>query len=247
MSSPSKREPEGVSVLLATDFDGTIAPIVQDPATAQIHPAAKSFFERIDSPEVVVAILSGRDVEDVRARTRGVRAIVAGAHGLECEDADGRLLWTCRRPFPSPDASLIEALEQAGVRIEPKKYSMAVHFRGLDPRAISDSLSRFIWWARDEGLDVIPGRMVIEARVPGGGKRAALRAIAAYVDARRVVYAGDDTTDFDALAYAASHGRAAFVTSSERSAPDVHGLARVGDIEDLCTFFASELDVTAVE
>ena len=245
MGDRSKHEPERVNVLLATDFDGTIAPIVEDPAAARIHPAAKSFFARIEGRDVAVAILSGRDVEDVRARTRGVRAIVAGAHGLECEDADGRLLWTCRRPFPAPDPDLLEALGRVGVRVERKKYSMAVHFRGLDPRAVSDALSRFIWWARDEGLDVIPGRMVIEARVSGGGKRAALRAIAAYVDARRVVYAGDDTTDFDALAFAASHGRAAFVTSSERSAPDVEGLARVDGVEDLCTFFASELDVSA--
>ena len=243
MSDPSRREPEGVNVLLATDFDGTIAPIVHDPATAQIHPAAKSFLERIDSADVAVAILSGRDVEDIRARTRGVRAIVAGAHGLECEDADGRVLWTCRRQFPTPEPDLVEALERSGIRIERKKYSIAVHFRGLDPREVSDALSRFIWWARDEGLDVLPGRMVIEARIAGGGKRAALRAIAAYVDARRVVYAGDDTTDFDALAFAASHGRAAFVTSSERSAPDVKGLAHVRGVEDLCTFFANELEV----
>ncbi|MGZ5431911.1 MAG: hypothetical protein ACXWH7_03210, partial [Thermoanaerobaculia bacterium] len=114
-------------------------------------------------------------------------------------------------------------------------------FRGIDPRGITDALSAFIWWARDEGLDVIPGRMVLEARVSGGGKRAALRAIAAYVDARRVVYAGDDTTDFDALAFAAARGPAVFVTSRERAAPDLHGLARVDGVEELCTFFGNEL------
>jgi trehalose-phosphatase len=241
MSDRSKVGHDGVNVLLATDFDGTIAPIVHDPAAAEVHPAVRSFFERIDNPDVVVAILSGRDVEDVRARTLGMRAIVAGAHGLECEDSDGRLLWTCRRTFPEPDAELIAGLQTAGIRVERKKFSMAVHFRGIDPRGITDAVSPFIWWARDEGLDVIPGRMVIEARVSGVGKRAALRAIAAYVDARRVVYAGDDTTDFDALAFAAARGRAAFMTNAEQFAPDVPGIARVGGIEDLCTFFASEL------
>lgn len=239
--SRPERDDVGVTVLLATDFDGTIAPIVHDPARAEIHPAAKSFFDRIDHTDVAVAIISGRDIEDVRARTGGVRAIVAGAHGLECEDADGRVLWTCRRPFPEPGADLLDLLERAGTRIERKKYSMAVHFRGIDPRAITDSLSPFIWWAREEGLDVIPGRMVLEARVSGGGKRAALRAIAAYVDAQRVVYAGDDTTDFDALAFAAARGRAAFVTSSERVAPDLDGIERVEGVEDLCTFFENEL------
>jgi len=231
-----------VSVLLATDFDGTIAPIVHDPASAEIHPSVRSFFESVDSPDVAVAILSGRDVEDVRARTRGVRAIVVGAHGLECENADGRLLWTCHRPFPEPDAELLRCLQNAGIRIERKKYSIALHFRGLDPHGMTDAMNPFLWWARAEGLDVIPGRMVIEARISGSGKGAALRAIAAYVGARRVVYAGDDTTDFDAIAFAASHGRAAFVTNSERSAPDVRGIAHVGGVEDLCAFFADELD-----
>lgn len=229
-----------MDVLLATDFDGTIAPIVHDPAVAEIHPVAKSFFARIAGRDVAVAIISGRDVDDIRARTAGVRAIVAGSHGLECEDADGRLLWTCRRPFPEPGPELPAALERAGMRIERKKYSMAVHLRGIDPRGVLDALAPFTTWARDEGLDVIPGRLVVEARLSGGGKRAALRAIAAYVGARRIVYAGDDTTDFDALAFAASRGRAAFVTSGERAAPDLHGIARVAGIEDLCAFFESQ-------
>jgi hypothetical protein len=82
---------------------------------------------------------------------------------------------------------------------------------------------------------------VVEARVRGDGKRAALRAIAAYVRARRVIYAGDDVTDFDALQFAAAYGRAIFVESSERSAPDVSPLVRVGTVEGLCYAFTREI------
>jgi trehalose-phosphatase len=222
----------GASVLLATDFDGTIAPIVEDPSAAAMHPAARAF---LASVEVPVAVLSGRDVEDVRARIHGLRAIVAGAHGLECEDADGRALWTCPRMFPQPPAELLASLRR--FRIERKKFSMAVHYRGMEP----DGIEPFAAWARGEELTVIPGRMVVEARVPGGGKGAALQRIAEHVGAQRVLYAGDDTTDFDALAYAAAHGRAAFMTSAERAAPDVPGLVHVASVEELCAFFAREL------
>ena len=220
------------SVLLATDFDGTIAPIVNDPAAARIHPAAHAFLSGVEVP---VAILTGRDVADVRARLGGMHAIVAGAHGLECEDADGRLLWTSPRAFPGPPAELLAAL--AKFRIERKKYAMAVHYRDTTP----DGIEPFGAWARGEGLEVIDGRMVVEARLPGGGKEVALQRIAGHVGARRVVYAGDDTTDFGALAYAASRGGAAFVISAERAAPDVQGLVRVSGVEDLCTFFARAL------
>lgn len=222
----------GASVLLATDFDGTIAPIVQDPSAAEMHPAARAFLSEVKVP---VAILSGRDGEDVRPRLHGLRAIVAGAHGLECEDADGRALWTCSRPFPEPPPDLLAALQR--FRIERKKYSMAVHYRGMEP----DGVESFAAWGRDEGLTVIPGRMVVEARVPGGGKGAALQRIAEHVGAQRVLYAGDDTTDFHALAYAAAHGRAAFMVSAERVPPDVPGLVHVSSVEELCAFFASEM------
>lgn len=225
----------GASVLLATDFDGTVSLVVQDPDAAELHPAARSLLSGVDGP---VAILTGRDVEDVRPRLRGVRAIVAGAHGLECEDADGRVLWTCPRFFPEPPHGLLAALYR--YRVERKKYATVIHYRGIDvdPR----ELEPFASWARDQGLEVMHGRMMLEARVPGDGKAAALQRIAEHVGAERVLYAGDDTTDFGALTYAASHGRAAFMTSSERAAPDIAGLEHVHSIDELCAFFAREIE-----
>lgn len=223
-----------VRALLATDFDGTVSLVVQDPDAAELHPLARTFLAGVAGP---VAILTGRDVSDVRPRLRGVRAIVAGAHGLECEDADGRELWTCARLFPEPPAELLAALRR--YRVERKKYATVIHYRGID--ADPRDFEPFVTWAREEGLEVMHGRMMVEARVPGDGKGAALRRIAEHTGAQRVLYAGDDTTDFDALAYAAAHGGAAFMTSAERAAPDVPGLVHVASVEELCEFFASAL------
>ncbi|HEX2060467.1 MAG TPA: trehalose-phosphatase [Thermoanaerobaculia bacterium] len=232
--------------MLATDFDGTVAPIVPNPSAAALHPEARVLLARAaKTPGVCVAFISGRDIDDLRSRTIGIDAVVAGSHGLECATQDGGRLWTPRRDFPGMDRALLDALAADGLRIERKRYSVAVHFREAAERDHTAVLARFVRWAREESLEVIPGRMVIEARVRGAGKRAALRAIAAWTHARRVVYAGDDTTDFDALGFAATRGRAVFVESPERSAPDIQPLDRAASIEMLCGLLAREVEQSA--
>lgn len=230
-----------VALLIATDFDGTIAPVVPAPEWAEIHPEAKCVLSRLASmPGVAVAIISGRDVEDVRRRTVGIRGLAAGSHGLECVDVNGSTIWTPRRQRPGLDEDLLASLIAAGLRVETKRCSVAVHFRGIDPSLATDAMSRFALWARRHDLDIMPGRKVIEARIHGGGKHAALRAISRRVRARRIVYAGDDTTDFAALGYAAEHGRGIFVESEECGAPPDPAIERVRSIESLCKLFKAE-------
>ena len=225
---------DGDTLLLATDFDGTIAPIVEAPQDAVIHGCAARLLERCASlPSLAVAVLSGRDVEDVRSRLGGLRVIVAGSHGLECVDADGRALWSTPSGLPEPDPALIAAIEAAGLRVERKKLAIAVHFRGHELRDLDPLTSAFIAWARRAGLEVIAGRKVVEARVAGGSKGAALRRIAMLTKAHRVVYAGDDTTDFDALEFASEYGRAIFIASDEQRAPAIEPLSIVHSVEAL--------------
>jgi trehalose 6-phosphate phosphatase len=228
-------------LLLATDFDGTIAPIVAAPEDARIDPLAERFLERCTGmPGVVVAIFSGRDVEDVRHRIGGVRAMVAGADGLECVDAGGNLVWTTDGECPELPPSLAREVLRAEIRIEWKKFSVAFHFRGA-PAEAGAQVNRITAWADEHNLDVITGRKVLETRVRGGGKRAALRALAMRLRAERVFYAGDDDTDFPALSFAAAHGHAIFVESEERTAPEIAGLWRVARTEDLLYGFARGL------
>ena len=231
-------------VLLATDFDGTIAPIVAMPEQARIDPLMERFLDRCSSlPDIAVAVISGRDADDVRRRLGGLRAIVAGSHGLECLDAEGALLWTVERAAPEPPPSLMRDALRAGLRIERKKFSFALHSRGLDAdqqqvKSVTGTVSA---WADEHNLDVIAGRRVVEIRLRGGGKRAALRMIAERLHARRVLYAGDDMTDFPALAFAAAHGQAVFVESDERTSPQIAGLRRVRSVDDLCFAFTRAL------
>ena len=129
-----------------------------------------------------------------------------------------------------------------GFRIETKRHGIALQrpvVRHVDAR--HPVVQRFGEWVERNRLDVIEGRCVIEARLRGGGKEAALRWVTSATAARRVICAGDDYTDYGALRFAAERGLALFVRSSERSAPI--GVQAVDSCEDLVRVLRDEVSV----
>jgi hypothetical protein len=80
---------------------------------------------------------------------------------------------------------------------------------------------------------------VLEARSSGGGKEEALRWLCHAVGASRVVYAGDDITDFGPLRFAAERGRALFLASNERIPPP--GVTIVGSFRELFRIVRQEV------
>lgn len=208
------------STLLAFDFDGTLAPICDDPAAVRIDRAAAAMLAQTSQMEgVVVAVISGRDADDLSTRVDAPGAYLIASHGLEVR-APGGLLVRDTPPLAvelPPD--LRQEIDGCGLRLELKKHAMALHWRGVPYAAIAPVVDAYREWAREHGLDIIEGRCVVEARCPGGGKEEALQWLTSAVGAQRVVYAGDDVTDFGPLRFAAAHGLALFVASSEREPP----------------------------
>ena len=136
-------------------------------------------------------------------------------------------------------SDLAREIAVSGLRLEPKKHALALHWRGIPYEAIAPVVELFRDWARDANLDLIEGRCVVEARRSGGGKEEALRWLTRAVGASRVVYAGDDITDFGPLRFAAQHGRALFVASSERVPPA--GVTIVGSFRELFRLIRQEV------
>jgi trehalose-phosphatase len=202
-------------ILLAFDFDGTLAPIAGVAEEATIAPDAVAFCRWAASlPEVTLAVISGRDLDDVAARTAELHAYRSGSHGLELASPLGERLRSVDARELEPPAALIDAASGAEMRIERKRHGVALHWRGAgEVRRVIDA---FRHWARGEGLQTIDGRLVLEARIPGPSKKEMLMELAALTAAERVIYAGDDLTDFEALEWAASHGSAFVVASAER-------------------------------
>ena len=211
------------SLLLAADFDGTIAAIADDPGSVSIEPQFASFLRRVAArDDIAVAIVSGRDVDDLASRVGDVPAYLAGSHGLEITSPTGTPLRSTD-PVDLPlDPDLEREATTLGLRIERKKHAVALHWR--ESPHVDEShvvVQDFGRWARDNGLDVIRGRRVLEARARGGGKEDALRYLSVCTEAEKVIYAGDDFTDFAAIRFAAARGRGFFVASDERDAPSV--------------------------
>lgn len=211
------------ALLLAADFDGTIAAIADDPGSVSIEPQFASFLRRVAArDDIAVAIVSGRDVDDLAARVGDVPAYLAGSHGLEITSPAGSPLRSAG-PVDLPlDPEIEREALELGLRIERKKHAIALHWRESPEVDESHPLvEAFGRWARDNRLDIIRGRRVLEARARGGGKEDALRYLAVCTEAEKVIYAGDDFTDFAAIRFAAARGRGFFVASEEREPPSV--------------------------
>ena len=230
-------------LLLASDFDGTLAAIRPDPESVTIDPEALDLLSRASRAEgVEVALISGRDLEDLRSRATGLRAWYSGSHGQEILAPDGRRLRTAEPWTGTPDRDWLERARAAGLRLEPKRFGIALHWRGLEGLDESHPLvTEFETWARSEGLKIVRGRRVSEASSGGGTKREVLEILRRETRASRVLYAGDDLTDFPALEFAATHGRGLFIASRERSEEPPRGVETVHSCDQLLREIEEEL------
>ncbi|HEU4886236.1 MAG TPA: trehalose-phosphatase [Thermoanaerobaculia bacterium] len=228
------------STLLAFDFDGTLAPICDDPALVRLDRGASALLAETTQMEgVVVAIVSGRDADDLSHRVNAPGAYLIASHGLEIRAPGGVLVRDAPRLSFVFDRELEREIAASGLRIESKKHAVALHWRGIPYEAIAPVVDMFRAWAKAAPLELIEGRCVVEARTAGAGKEEALRWLSRAVGAARVVYAGDDLTDFGPLRFAAERGRGLFVASDERIPPP--GVTVVGSFRELFRVIREEV------
>lgn len=196
-------------LLVGLDFDGTLAPIVDRPRQARLSESMRARLARLASL-VPTAVVSGRDLDDLQSRVGVPGLTLAGSHGVEIAFGDGRI--ERADGLDRSDAqlpALIERLRRAtaalpGVLVEPKRHSVAVHWRLAAP-ADQEFAHRAVAAVRDtDGFRTITGKMVAELRPAvdrdKGGALELLRSTMAEEDAPpSVLYAGDDVTDEDAF------------------------------------------------
>jgi trehalose 6-phosphate phosphatase len=198
-------EPE--SGLIASDFDGTLSPIVSEPSAARPQPGAIEVLTRLAAAVGTVAVVTGRPALQA-IEVGGLDAvpgiIVLGQYGAQRWER-GSLT---AAPAP-PGVEIVRAElpgvlsdAPAGTRIEDKGTALAVHTRQApDPQgtleALRPALERL---AKEAGLVAEPGRFVLELRPPGTDKGTALRELVGERHARSVIYCGDDLGDLAAFA-----------------------------------------------
>ncbi|HBW20512.1 MAG: trehalose-phosphatase [Streptosporangiaceae bacterium] len=190
--------------LVGLDFDGTLAPIVADPARARALPGAIAVLRDLSALAGTVAIITGRPaLEAVEfARLESVPGVIVLGHY-------GRQSWTGGRlTAPPPPPGLAEARTELpallaaagaaeGTWIEDKGDALAVHTRrAADPQQALDRISGpLTQLAARTGLAAEPGRYVLELRPPGSDKGKALKRLAAERGPAAAMFCGDDLGD----------------------------------------------------
>lgn len=190
------------------DYDGTLTPIVDDPARALLSDTAREAIRRL-AASVPVVIVSGRDLEDVRRLVALDGIWFAGSHGFEIRGPDGSSHERAPETLPALDAAerdlaaRIEPID--GARLERKRYALAVHYRLATPDripAVSDAVE--VVAAAHPDLRRTGGKKVFELRPnldwdKGRAIEWLLQTLG--LDRPEVVplYVGDDETDEDAF------------------------------------------------
>jgi trehalose 6-phosphate phosphatase len=195
--------------LVAADFDGTLAPIVDRPGDARAHPGAVPALTALAGAVGTLAVITGRpaaDAVDLGGLAAVPGLIVIGHYGWQ-RWQDGQLTAAAATPaVQAARRALPGVLREAGAPdgswIEDKAHAVAVHTRGTaDPEAALSRLRRPLGeHAARLGLTAEPGRFVIELRPPGVDKGTALTGLAAERAARSVLFCGDDLGDLPAFA-----------------------------------------------
>jgi len=193
VSSPSVVE----APIFFLDYDGTLAPIVDDPDAATPHPEVPGLLRELDD-RYPVWIVTGRDLRalssflDLPLPAIGLHGAQKGVIGEEVQqlmpDDAAQALRHLRRSVPSVE----------GLQVEDKQQAFAVHYREADADEARTRLSAWLD-AMPEMLDAIWGKKVVELRPEGLTKGTAVRRIADEHPDRTPVYLGDDTTDEDAF------------------------------------------------
>jgi trehalose-phosphatase len=192
-------------LLVGCDFDGTLAPIVDDPSTARAVPESLVLLGRLASlRRTHVAVVSGRSLADL-ATTIPLppSVILVGSHGAEMEPHIGSA--------PGPDArraarEVAEALESVaaavtGARVERKPIGAALHYRAVDEALVDDLVRAVVDGPGSApGVDVKHGKKVVELCIAAADKGTALLELVDHVDASATIFIGDDVTDEDAFA-----------------------------------------------
>jgi len=204
LSELSHRINEAEALHIASDYDGTLIPIAQRPDEVIMSERTRGVLHRLSGlPDVRMAILSGRRLDDLEREFNGGSIFLAGAGGLESRDERGH-----RQVHLPVDSLLPEALRESleawcqrfqGAWVEDKRFSYALHYRAVPPvlqPAFGAGVRRRARPFRDQA-QLVHGKRVFEVMpaVPWE-KSAALKLWLEGRDAAGTLfYFGDDTND----------------------------------------------------
>ena len=184
-------------LLVASDFDGTLAEIVEDPDLATPLARSKAALEALAGIEATtVAVISGRRRADLVERFDHPAFILIGEHGVDHGEGSAP-----ESPALAAARQLVDELVRVtpGSRAEHKARSVGFHYRLVaDPGSVVEDLRHRA--SMIDGLRVLDGKKIVELTDSSVDKGVALRELKREIAADRVLFMGDDVTDETAFA-----------------------------------------------
>lgn len=192
--------------LLVLDFDGTLAPIVADPATAMAADGVVEALEALSQNYLMVAVVSGRPV-DFLSEQLPPSVYLSGLYGLESSEAAVRSTNPQAEQWQPVIQEAVERSEAAcgpgtaleGMDVEPKGLSLTLHARRR-PNLEADVVDFARKLGLEIGLDVRCAKLSVEIHPPvPANKGTVLRSLVEKSGATRVMMVGDDLGDIAAF------------------------------------------------
>jgi trehalose 6-phosphate phosphatase len=193
-------------VLVALDFDGTLAPLQDDPENSRMLPEAREVVDALtDVDGVHVSLVTGRAFENImRVANPHPDWFLVGSHGIEVVAPHERDSYSTPQLVPE---GLLEGFHQIardipGPRIEVKPFGLAIHTRGLeaDLAAAAEAATRLLCDEWPDELVMRSGHGILECAVSDRTKGHGLRSLWEALDVHATLFIGDDVTDEDGFA-----------------------------------------------
>ena len=239
---------------IVMDFDGTLSSIALTPDSALIEPRSARALRGLVGRFPLVAVLSGRGVRDLAERVGVPGVVYVGNHGAEyIVDSVYRFAGEANGGEPGIPAILAHlqaALNEPGVLFEDKGFSASVHFRqAADPKSTARILRESLPNAPGiEQFDTFWGKKVLEIRpLRAVNKGDAIVSLVQEYHLDALMFAGDDTTDLDAMRRMRSMSgvRSIAVAVRSRETPSAllayasHAVDGVGEVAELLEMLAA--------
>lgn len=236
-------------LLVLFDFDGTLVEIAPTPTAVLFSEARKRMLgELLSLPQCMAGVVSGRTIDELRRLIGLSQMFYVGCHGMEWSSPEGE------RYMSWPDRVRLDALRSLrqemraaaadfpGVVLEDKDLALAFHYRQAAPDtalAARREFVRAVSWYQQQGvnLELLTGKEVIEAKLPGATKGDAVGQIwARYAPTAFPIYIGDDVTDEGAFSVIANAGLSILVAAKPQLTSAAFYLANPSEV---CAFLTA--------
>ena len=225
------------SILVALDFDGTLAPLVDDPEASRMTLEARGALEALTLLDgVTIALVSGRAIESLLRVAEPMKQwFLVGSHGIEVlspGESEGYVTpWLVPTGLEEGFKAVVS--RYGGTRIELKPFGVALHTRGAEVsvarEAEAEAMRVCDAWGGD--LAVRRGHGILECSLRDANKGDGIATLVLKTGASAALFAGDDRTDEDGFAVLGASDVAVRVGTGDTVAPfrlkDPRGVAEM--------------------